>query len=148
MWELSPQQGDTHCSYSALTSLFLLVPLYDLGSVASNAAQKTTPSPPSDIMALNLFCSCWPETPTFLLVPEVTSLQPFPSWQPFFPNTLSMGSELFSCCAIGCSESWRRFCSLSYNIQCCADFPSLSALLQQLPSSKKSSSPSPASQRS
>lgn len=148
MWELSPQQGDTHCSYSALTSLFLLVPLYDLGSVASHTAQKTNPSPPSDIVALNLFCSCWPESgaPTFLLVPEVTSLQPFPSWQHFFPNRLSTGSEFSSCCAIGCSEPWRRLCSLSYNSQCCADFPSPSALLQQLPSSKKS--PSPISQRS
>lgn len=145
MWELCSQHGD-----SALASLSLLVPPYDLGSVASNAAQKTTPGPSCDIMVLNLSCSCWSESgaATFLLVPEVIHLQPFPSQESFFPNPLSTGSEFSSCCAIECSESWRRSCPLFYNIWCCADFPSPPALLQQLPSGRKTPFPAPTSQRS
>lgn len=116
----------------ASTHHFLLVLPYGLGSVASNSALNRTPSPSSDTMAPNPFRPASGEA-AFLLVPQVTSFQPFLSWKCPFPDPLSTDWVLLrvQMAVEALVGSWKRSCPPLHNLWCCADFPPPFAVPQQ-----------------
>lgn len=95
------------------------------------------PSLSFTIRVLNLFCSCrsMGRAGAFLLITEVTSFQPLPSWESPFPTPISIDSGCPSFSAVG--DSGLCICRVLEKIQlhCSLSSLMLCSLLTSSPSS-------------